>query len=535
MKAHVRTQRLNSWLQMFLVLAVVVLANSWASRTFWRVDLTADRLYSLDLASRGLMYRLEKPLIAKVYFTEGLQTPYNNHQQLLVDKLEDLRAYSKGLMEIEVTDPTNIPDLESEAQRFGIQPIQYRYKAQNVSEMRKVYMGLALVYGDEQQVLPAVTQIATLEYDLARAVKALVSDEERPVLGYTTGHGEPDIGTVQGPVQGLRTRLQEDFELRPIPLGGEGQIDEDVDALWMIGPQQPVSSRAQWQLDQYLMRGGAMAVFLTNTKPDMRTLRPQSVYHGLEPLLGHWGVKLNRDVVVDRARNGVMRFPVRQGKYVVQMPVNYPLIPRASDLDRDSVVVKDLDSMLFPFVSSLEVADPPPQDVDVTVLARSSEASGAIKGIRTIDPNAYKIVAPTEVRGQHTLLLSMKGTFPSYFAGKDIPAAPDPGAARDDPAAMLRESAPTRLVVAGSADFVANNVPFLLNLADWMVQDESLIGIRSKQLTLPALEPVELKEARLLKALNLLGGSLVLVLFGFVRWALRRRSGGVTEPVKASP
>ena len=65
------------------------------------------------------------------------------------------------------------------------------------------------------------------------------------------------------------------------------------------------------------MRGGALGVFATNTKPDMRTLRAQSVYHGLDGLLGHYGVRLNRDLVVDRKQNGVMNFPVRQGKAFV--------------------------------------------------------------------------------------------------------------------------------------------------------------------------------------------------------------------------
>ena len=38
----------------------------------------------------------------------------------------------------------------------------------------------------------------------------------------------------------------------------------------------------------------------------------------------------------------------------------------------------------------------------------------------------------------------------------------------------------SRIVVGGSADMVANNIAFMLNLADWMVQDEALIKIRAK-------------------------------------------------------
>ena len=82
------------------------------------------------------------------------------------------------------------------------------------------------------------------------------------------------------------------------------------------------------------MRGGALGVFATNTKPDMRTLGAQSVYHGLDGLLGHYGVRLNRDIVVDRKQNGVMNFPVRQGNAVRSVQINYPLIPTTALLQK---------------------------------------------------------------------------------------------------------------------------------------------------------------------------------------------------------
>lgn len=515
-----RTLLAHSWGQAGLVLIIVVLLNAWAARSFLRADLTEDRLYSLDLASRTIMYRLEKPLVAKVYFTGGLQAPYNNHEQSLVDKLEDFRAYSKGLMDIEVVDPTNIKELEEEARRFGIEPIQYRYRSSSVTEMKKVYMGVALVYGGRQEILPAVTRLSSLEYDLARAVKSLVTEEEPKVIGWSVANGEPNLLTGKGPLATIRDRLSEDYVIKAVELGGAGGVDEEIDALFVVGPQRPLSERALYQVDQFMMRGGALAVFATNTKPDLRTLRPKNVFHGLEPLVGHYGVKLNRDVVVDRAQNGVMKFPVRQGKYMVQMPVNYPLIPRATELDEDSAVVKDLDNMLFPFVSSLAFADNLPAELETRVLAATSPTSGRIKGIRTIDPNAYKVVAGGEERGSFPVLVSMTGTWPSYFADKDIPRVE--GVRADDPATKLRQSAPTRLVVSGSADFVANNIAFVLNLADWMLEDESLISIRSKSSQLAKLEPVEPGQASLLKAINLLGGSTLLLLFGGVRWFLRR-------------
>jgi len=150
---------------------------------------TDDKVHSLDMSTRALVWQLDKPLNVKVYFTEGLQAPYNNHRSALVDKLEELRAYSQGWMTIDVVDPTNLKELEAEAKRFGIEPIDYRFRDQNTTELRKVFMGVALVYGEKQEVLPIITQIETLEYDIARALRQLLSPESsKPVIGFVTGH-----------------------------------------------------------------------------------------------------------------------------------------------------------------------------------------------------------------------------------------------------------------------------------------------------------------------------------------------------------
>ena len=122
-----------------------------------------------------------------------------------------------------------------------------------------------------------------------------------------------------------------DLVLQPLQLGGEGSIPEEVDALLVIGPQKPLPDRALYQIDQYLMRGGAAAIFVTHTRPDLRTYRPTRTNAGLEPLLGHYGVKVNRDILLDRVQNGVMRFPMRVGNKQTSRDVNYALIPQATD------------------------------------------------------------------------------------------------------------------------------------------------------------------------------------------------------------
>lgn len=512
-----RSLRLNSVLQLIAVLVIVVLANLLGLKHFARLDLTEDRVHTLSTQARALVNGLDKPLLIKVFFTQGLEAPYNNHQAILTDKLGEFRAWSNGRIELQVVDPTGDKDLEAEAARYGIQPIQYRYRSADRQELKQVYMGVALIYGDRQDVMPAVTQVQTIEYDLARSIKALTAKVGRKKVGFIVGHDEPDLLTGRGPVETLRGRILESHDLVAVDLAADG-LPEELDALLVIGPQKPLSLREQYLIDQYLMGGGPVAVFVTNFKPDMRTFRALSVYHGLEALLGHYGFKVDRDLVADRKSNGQMRFPVRQGQYVVQQAINYPLIPKTTDLSQSSLVVRDLDVMMFPFVSSITPVEPNPHGAEVEVLARSTPESGRIPHVQRIDPPAYRMRDPAETQGAFPLLVSARGSFTSYFADKPIPE-PQPG----DEEARIRESGTTRLVVAGSADFVANNLTFMQNLVDWMVQDGSLVAIRSKTVQVPALEHQEPGTLQAAKALNLLGPAGLLILIGLAR-LVRRRS-----------
>ena len=236
-----------------------------------------------------------------------------------------------------------------------------------------------------------------------------------------------------------------------------------------------------------------------------------------------------------------MRFPIRVGDKVGYRDINYPLIPKASELSRSSVLVAGLDSLLFPFASSLTLGEPV-QGITVDVLAQSAASSGSIGNVRSLDPSQLKGVLPDEKRGPFPMLIAETGELRSFFETRPAPG-PVMGLppVSDDPtpeeAPLMIEGAPTRLVVAGSADFIANNTAFMLNLADWLVQDEALIRIRSKIATMPTLSPTEPDRQLLWKAFLLLSGPLVLFAYGGLRqWRYRPRGrASAARPTAVTP
>ena len=140
----------------------------------------------------------------------------------------------------------------------------------------------------------------------------------------------------------------------------------------------------------------------------------------------------------------------------------------------------------------------------------------------TIDPKAYRLRAPTEETGQWPVLVSLNGSWSSYFSDRSLLRPANLGVRP-----VIKAGAPARLVVAGSADMVANNIGLMLNIADWMMQDESLIAIRSKVARIVSFPPQELAVERRIKLINLLGGSTILLCFGLLLRIVqsRRRKG----------
>ena len=68
-----------------------------------------------------------------------------------------------------------------------------------------------------------------------------------------------------------------------------------------------------------------------------------------------------------------------------------------------------------------------------------------------------------------------------------------------------------------------SNIAFLLNAVDWLALDEGLIQIRTREVTNRPLAEVSEGVKTTVKYANILGPASLVILFGVVRWQLRRR------------
>ena len=502
-----KTQRIQTGVRVAVILGILVVLNFISIRLFGRLDLTSQGVYTLSDASKRIVGSLDDRVTVKAYFTEDLPAPYNNNRRAVLDILNDYKAYSKGNLQYEFINPQGEKG-EQEAQQQGIAPVQAQVVNADKLEVKRGYLGLVFLYEDRKEVLPVIQNLSSLEYDISSALKRLTTKAKKKI-GYTIGHSEPEMSSMRQVYQTLSPQ----YDLVPVDLSKGEPVPADIAALLVISPASRFQDSAKYQIDQYLMRGGKAAFLINRINASLQMRMGQPLDVGLDDMLQQYGVRVNPDLVrdVQCANISVMQ---QQGSFTFQSQVPFPYIPVASNFNEGNPIVKDLQGIIFPFVSSIDTTGAALRGVKSEVLVRSSKRSGRQTGFFIMDP--FQRYTPAELAENGIPLATIvHGSFKSYFVGKQ-------------PAAALAASPDTRILVVGDGDFMKDeflsnrgNLTFFANIVDYLADDAGLITIRSKNVATSPLDQVSDGTKQMLKYVNLIGPPLLIVAYGLLRW--RRR------------
>jgi gliding-associated putative ABC transporter substrate-binding component GldG len=528
----------NAIIYAVFAVGIVVLLNVIASRYFTRFDLTEDKIFTLSPASKELVASLPDRLTIKAFISSDLPPQVRNISRYLRDMLEEYATHSNGKVHWEALDPTGDEEIKKEAQRLKVHQARLSVFEKSKASVTESYLGVAFQYGGKVEAIPFVSDIKTLEYQISSTIRRLTTKPKK--VAFTSGHGEPST------VQGLKkaTEALKDYDVITIDLTeGNKPVPDDVDVLVMVGPTSKIADRAKYELDQFLMRGKAIAMFLDGMTlqtpkgqfmPNQAPPRiAQANVIGLREQLEYYGAKLHKDLVMDRQNQRVV-LPAGGGQRVV---TNYPAFPIVTNLARDIPITRHMKAFVPVFPSSVEPVGPAAGEdsaIEATVLARSTDASWRQTGFFLF--NAMQQPQPTKEIGPFPLALLLQGPFKSFYAGKPVPA-PGPAQPPEENAPKPSgdgQSAPatTRLVVVADADLIKDqflglypaNLLLLQNVVDYLAQDESLISIRAKAQTRRPLQQLEDSTIAAAKWANVIGVPLAFVLIGLVRWRLVRRA-----------
>ena len=261
-----------------------------------RLDLTAERLYTLSRGTRQTLARIDEPITLRFYYSTRLGDTvpsYAVYAQRVRELLDQYVAAAHGKLILEMYRPLPFSDVEDRAVASGLQGVPLN------SQGEQVYFGLAGTNStDDRQVIAffAPERERLLEYDLTRLLHALVFPK-KTVVGLISNlplNGDPTAileGRAGQPMAVLQQLRQLD-EVAMLPRAIDA-IPAGTDVLMLVHPQE-LPEKTLFAIDQFVLRGGKAIVFVDPySELEARSGRTGGANDSnLGTLFKAWGLKL---------------------------------------------------------------------------------------------------------------------------------------------------------------------------------------------------------------------------------------------------
>ena len=157
-----------------LFVIFLVLLNIVGHRAFVRFDLTAPKSYSLSKASKTVVKNLDSPLSVRVFFSDKLPSTYANVYQYVKDILVEYKGAANKNFSVSYMDMSK-PENEELARDLGIQQVQIQEIKNNEVGLKQVYMGVAIAYGDNIEIMNPVQTSDGFEFNLTSKISKMIS------------------------------------------------------------------------------------------------------------------------------------------------------------------------------------------------------------------------------------------------------------------------------------------------------------------------------------------------------------------------
>ncbi len=417
-----------------------------------RLDLTANRLYTLSDGTAAMLEGMAEPIRLRLYASRALldgNPALKPYAARVREMLETYAALSRGSIALEFIDPEPFSPEEDRASAFGLRGVPYD------STGNRGYFGLAGTNAtDDSGSIPFLgpDREPFLEHDLTRLVYDL-AHPEKPVVAVLDG-----MGIDGGPQSNYRpwqiyAQMQQFFELRFMA----GDIDSfaaDVKALVVIHPH-GLGERTQFAIDQFVLRGGPALVFVDPLAENKQRnaqmgMPPADVASNLERLMAAWGLELVANKVVGDGQAAMRVQALSNGRAVITQYL--PWLELTKDaLDRADAVTSQLQVLRLFSAGALQPVDG--ATTTLQPLLQSSADSMLLDADKLqLLPDPVGLINAFAPAGRRQVLAARVG-------GSARSAFPDgaPGAAADSAPALTESARPINVIVVADVDMLADD------------------------------------------------------------------------------
>jgi ABC-type uncharacterized transport system involved in gliding motility auxiliary subunit len=455
---------LHSGLLSVTFIAVIGLANVLAARHSFRWDLSGSGQFSLSQQTVKILKALNRDVTVTLFVQDLGSTKETLHG--LVDSYEQ---YTPHLTAVYV-DPDKRPAI---AKQYGVTQYDTVVFESAGQEARVRLLGPEDLDNREQLFTNALIR---------------VTRTEKKRIAFLEGHGEHQLDdTGQRGFSSVKQGLErEGYEVVGLTLAQQGSVPAKTTALVIGGAEKLMAPQEMEAVRSYLNKGGRLLV-----------LTDPQVTSGLEPLLADWGVILDQDLAIETS---ISLFGA--GLEVVV----------ARTYSKEQPITKDFTlNTAFPAVRSLRFDPAKAEEFKPDDLVMTSGKSWGETDLKN-QQVAYDRLR--DIKGPLTLAMAVQPVPPKKQPTSHDATAPSNAA---------------RLVVFGDSDFATNsffhlygNGDLLLNVINWLAEDEAVISIRPKAAKMSPLILNSEQEGLLFWAsVIILPGAALLM--GLGAWQWRRR------------
>ncbi|MCP4218223.1 MAG: hypothetical protein GY765_26545 [bacterium] len=392
-------------------------------------------------------------------------------------------------------------------------------------------------------------------------------------LGYLSTHGTQPLSVDVPPqmrmmqqqmpesLEKFNALVSKEYSVKKVSLGEE-DIPDSIDTLIIAGAKQNFTDWELFQIDQFLMKGKSLAIFMDafneiqqKNQYQQRGFQ-QPVYlplnTGLEKLLSHYGMGVKKSYLLDE------NCYVQRDRSGNEMPIYFAPIIKNEKINHGLKFMENIKQMVAIKTSPVEadMEKIKKNDLKLEELFASSDKSWEMSGKINLMP--FMIHPPKEEKEKASKPLAylLEGKFNSYFADKLLPQRPEKKV--DEPKTdaegkeekkeekkpvfretrvsgekdMINKGTPGKIFLIGTSEVLKNNVlddeargpnsVFVLNLMDYLNNREGTAVMRGKTQRFNPLDDSKPATRTVVKLINIAGLPNFFIIFGIFVWMRRR-------------
>lgn len=546
--------------QFGIVFLALIVINLISHFFFKRFDLTQDKRYTLSETTLNIIKNVDSPLYIDVYLDGNFPPEFKRLQNETKELLEEFSAYNSNIVfqfKNPIEKETMRVEVMKEFYERGMQPLSITVEEKGKQSQEVVFPWAQATYGDKftkvsllKNLMGASTEekvissVQHLEFGFAEAITK-ISKEKQKKIAVIKGNGE----LIEPLIADFLTTVKESYYIGPFTLDSVAKQPvqtlaalKKYDLALIAKPTEAFTEAEKQVLDQFIMNGGktlwlvdAVAADMDSMYNETGTILAYPRELNLTDLFFKYGIRMNPQLIKDEYATPIKIASGNQGSETQLQEYNWKFSPFIYATSTHPIV-KNMEGIKFEFSNPIELLK---NKVKKTVLLSSSEYS---KPIGTPTPISLELVTeettPEEYAGKGLLPVAvmMEGKFNSAYQNRVLPFADKTFQSVGKETKMiiisdgdviknqLDKGAPLELGFDKWTNQLYGNKEFLLNCVNYLLDDNGLINIRSKDVDLPLLNKEEVYANYTSAQLITVGLPIViLAIFGFLFTFLRKK------------